>query len=51
MLSLYSIYGGEDDRDDREREKAGRHNMRTLLLFIYGRIRREVDSGLSGRRE
>lgn len=35
MLSLYSIYGGEDDRDDGETEKAGRHNMWTLLLLLW----------------
>lgn len=51
MLSLYSIYGGKGDRDDGETEKAGRDNMWTLLLFNYGRIRREVDPGLLGRKE
>jgi len=37
MLSLYSIYSGEDDRNDEETEKTSRHITWTLVS-----IRKEV---------
>lgn len=51
MLSLYSIYGGENNRDDGETEMAGGHSMWALLLSNYSKMGREVNSGLSGREE
>lgn len=51
MLSLYSIYGGKDDRNDKETEKASRHYMWTLVSINYDKMRKGVYSGLLGRKE